>query len=81
MPNGLLLSQSSGSSLFAQFPQQPQQGTAPGRIAPPSDPAFSTSGGRALGSSGPVRRTADRTAVLAAAEKRATQQAGGDDQV
>ncbi|KAI2513979.1 hypothetical protein MHU86_363 [Fragilaria crotonensis] len=74
----------SGFSLVSASPASEEQQVigqvGPGRVAPPSDPAFPPSGGRALGS-GPVRRTADRAAVLAAAERRATQQQEGDDQV
>jgi membrane associated rhomboid family serine protease len=80
-------SQSSGFSLFSAAPANQQQEASstgiasPGRVMPPPDPAFPSTGGQALGSTpapGPTRRgTANtntgenRTAMLEAAEKRA----------
>eukprot|EP00545_Synedropsis_sp_CCMP1620_P013892 CAMPEP_0119015166 /NCGR_PEP_ID=MMETSP1176-20130426/10593_1 /TAXON_ID=265551 /ORGANISM="Synedropsis recta cf, Strain CCMP1620" /LENGTH=339 /DNA_ID=CAMNT_0006968435 /DNA_START=75 /DNA_END=1094 /DNA_ORIENTATION=- len=72
-----------GFSLFSATNQQQQQqeqssqASSPGRVSAPSDPAFPTSGGRALGSeAGPTRRSTENTgearaAMLEAAEKRA----------
>ena len=76
--------QNSGFSLVPAAPSteehQVTTRAGSGRVALLVDPAFPPSGGRPLGS-GPVRRTADRAAVLAAAERRAMQQQEGADLV